>query len=199
MEKQISEELPRLFEALNISDKQAQEALTRKAAAVSCGKGEQLPQRSNGEGLLYVLLRGCVCREMDTPDGRCILENILYRFGSVINPVMFTQEGENRRCICLQDSEFVAFPIEELRKLRENVTLLQLYSHLLREALDEQSRHKYMLSLRSEEKYQWFTEHYGDIAEQIPMKVVAQFLNIDPATLSRIRKKRNQKQRRAAE
>lgn len=199
MEKQISEELPRLFEALNISDKQAQEALTRKAAAVSCGKGEQLPQRSNGEGLLYVLLRGCVCREMDTPDGRCILENILYRFGSVIDPIMFTQEGENRRCICLQDSEFVAFPIEELRKLRENVTLLQLYSHLLRGALDEQSRHKYMLSLRSEEKYQWFTEHYGDIAEQIPMKVVAQFLNIDPATLSRIRKKRNHKQRRAAE
>ena len=195
MEKQISEELLRLFEALNISDKQAQEALTRMAAAVSCGKGEQLPQRSNGEGPRYVLLRGCVCREMDTPDGRCILENILYRFGSVINPVMFTQEGENRRCICLQDSEFVAFPIEELRKLRENVTLLQLYSHLLREALDEQSRHKYMLSLRSEEKYQWFTEHYGVIAEQIPMKVVAQFLNIDPATLSRIRKKQNHKQR----
>lgn len=195
MEKQISEELLRLFEALNISDKQAQEALTRMAAAVSCGKGEQLPRRSNGEGPRYVLLRGCVCREMDTPDGRCILENILYRFGSVINPVMFTQEGENRRCICLQDSEFVAFPIEELRKLRENVTLLQLYSNLLREALDEQSRHKYMLSLRSEEKYQWFTEHYGDIAEQIPMKVVAQFLNIDPATLSRIRKKRNHKQR----
>lgn len=60
MEKQISEELPRLFEALNISDKQAQEALTRKAAAVSCGKGEQLPQRSNGEGF-FMFCCGAVC------------------------------------------------------------------------------------------------------------------------------------------
>ena len=44
-------------------------------------------------------------------------------------------------------------------------------------------------SLTSEERYQVFTEQYGDIANRVPLKDTANYLSMTPETLSRIRAK----------
>lgn len=76
-----------------------------------------------------------------------------------------------------------------IRLVQQDGELMNIYTGMLKQALREQTRHKYMLSLRGEERFAWFYENYAEIADIIPSRRVAQFLNLDPATLSRIRKK----------
>ena len=73
--------------------------------------------------------------------------------------------------------------------MQEDMELMGIYSQCLKEALGEQARHKYMLSLRAEERYIWFLKNYSDIPKQISQRTVAEFLNMNQATLARIRKK----------
>ena len=184
--------LDELYTALGIPDNPAGKKLRTLGETVSFGKGAKLPLYHNDEPRLYLLLRGCTCCEAATPDGREVLECICYQPYSAVNPVgMFTGSWKGERCMCLADSVFAVFPLEAVTALvQSDIGLMAVYSECLRQALDEQVRHKYVLTLHADERYRWFMETYGTIAEQIPGKTVAQFLNIDPATLSRIRGKK---------
>lgn len=183
--------LDALYTALGIPESRSGERFRALGDEVRYKKGEKLPLHLNNEPRLYFLLSGCTCCEAETPDGRDVLECICYRPFKAVNPVgMFTGTGEVERCICLTDSCFAVFPLSPVIELVQgDIELMGIYSRCLKEALGEQTRHKYMLSLRSEERYIWFLKYYSDMPEQISQRTVARFLNMDPATLARIRMK----------
>ena len=191
MEKTIAA-LEALYTELNIPNNPAGDTFRSLGKMIEFSKGEKLPLYRGEEGLLYILLQGCTCCEAETPDGRAVLECICYRPYEAVNPVgMFTGEASLENCVCLTDSFFAVFPFSAVTELvQSDMEMMSIYSRCLKDALGEQTRHKYMLSLRSEEKYEWFLKYYGEVAESIPMRIVAQFLNLDPATLSRVRGKK---------
>ena len=180
-----------LYDALKIPDNPAGARFRELGTVVSFSRGTKLPLFIKGEAQLYMLLQGCTYCETPMPDGRTLLECICYQIFDAVNPIgMFTGTYKNESCTCLQDSVFAVFPMEEIIRLVEgDVELMNVYSGCLKRGLEEQTRYKYMLSLRSDERYAWFLNSFGSVAEHIPMKVVAQLLNVDPATLSRIRAK----------
>lgn len=192
--KEESAMLQALYEAVGIPESPAGDRFRALGSIESYAKGEQLPLYRNDRPYLYMLLEGCTCCEAATPDGRGILECIAYKPYSAVNPVgMFTNSWKGERCMCLADSAFAVFPLDEVTALMQrDIGLMGIYSECLRQALHEQVRHKYVLTLHADERYRWFMETYGTIAEQIPQRTVAQFLNIDPATLSRIRGKKKE-------
>ena len=199
MKVESAASLKALYEAMGIPESPAGDRFRTLGSIESYAKGEQLPLYRNDRPFLYLLLEGCTCCEAATPDGRGILECIAYKPHSAVNPVgMFTESWKGERCVCLTDSDFAVFPLEAVTALMQSdIGLMGIYSACLRQALDEQVRHKYVLTLHAEERYRWFMETYGTVAEQIPGKTVAQFLTIDPATLSRIRGKRREEREEA--
>ena len=184
-------DLEDFYKELNIPQSAAGEKLRKLGRVVCYKKRRKLPLHEEEGGLLYLLVSGSTCCEAETPDGRSVLECICYRSGEVCNPVgMFTEKIGNESCICLLNSAFVVFPLQEVIELmQEDMELMGIYSKCLKEALGEQARHKYMLSLRAEERYIWFLKNYSDIPKQISQRTVAEFLNMNQATLARIRKK----------
>lgn len=183
--------LKELLNTMDIREGSMMDSLCKLASPSSFRKGEKLPLSVKEKPQIYVLLDGLVCCEQDTPDGRAVVESLYYSAGSVVNPLStFTGTARGERCVCLCDSNFAVFPLAELKLLAESkIEFMRLYTEQLTGKLGELHGQNYMLSLRSEDKYRWYLRHFAEVEGQIPLYIVAQFLEIDPATLSRIRKK----------
>lgn len=67
-----------------------------------------------------------------------------------------------------------------------------LYPVVLKQIAELQKRnYRWQIAMKtkdSKEKYQWFLEQYGDIADVVTQKDIANFLNITPQTLCRVKR-----------
>lgn len=61
---------------------------------------------------------------------------------------------------------------------------------LERQILEREEKEYELFMLSAEERYQAFLKRHSSMAEAIPLKLVASYINVDPATLSRIRVKK---------
>jgi CRP-like cAMP-binding protein len=59
---------------------------------------------------------------------------------------------------------------------------------LMSKVLSQKERLSNLYLENAAKRYQLFLEQYGSYSAYIPLKVVASYLNIDPATLSKVRK-----------
>ncbi len=78
----------------------------------------------------------------------------------------------------------------EMDKLYFEFPQLNIIGRIMTEAyLQKYESYIIMMRDNSETRYKWFCEYHPELANRIPLKYIASYLNIRPETLSRIRKK----------
>ncbi len=91
----------------------------------------------------------------------------------------------------LEDTLILTMRYDELLKVTEKSLA---WAHLLRKVAEsrflEKSEKDRFINLKSaNERYEYFLENYPTLSERIPQNQIALFLNITPATLSRLKNK----------
>lgn len=84
-------------------------------------------------------------------------------------------------------SEIICVPLDVIVALiKDYAEMNQLYVKLSLKAVEKHREAKQMLYLRnSADRYQWFTEKYGEIAATIPQKTIASFIGVSESWFSR--------------
>lgn len=89
----------------------------------------------------------------------------------------------------LEPCTFIVMDYQELLASTKNS--LQ-WAHLLRiiaqsRYIDRSETHRYLTTQNANDRYEFFLENYPDLANRIPQNQIALYLNITPATLSRLK------------
>ena len=102
-----------------------------------------------------------------------------------------TGEPSRYRVLAYEDSYVLAVDSKSLNYLFDKEMIWQKLGRLNAEHayVRKEERESELLILDAEERYLSFIETHGDIAERLSGKDVASYLGINPATLSRLRKK----------
>lgn len=78
----------------------------------------------------------------------------------------------------------------EMDRLYFEFPQLNIIGRIMTEAyLQKYESYIIMMRDNSESRYNWFCDYHPELANRIPLKYIASYLNIRPETLSRIRKK----------
>jgi CRP-like cAMP-binding protein len=94
----------------------------------------------------------------------------------------------------LENSEVLLFGFDDVELLIETIPSL---AKMARKASINQigflqNRILLSLSLSADEKYKVMALHYGELMQRVPQHMIASYLGVTPATLSRVRKKYEQ-------
>jgi len=102
-----------------------------------------------------------------------------------------TSEPSTYNIDAIEDSELVLIDRRAQEELLKNVPKYETYTRLQLTGayLAMQKRINTATTLTQEERYAEFTRNYPHIAQRFPQHMIASYLDLQPATLSRIRKK----------
>lgn len=91
----------------------------------------------------------------------------------------------------LEDCEIIEFNVEKLRQelAKKEIWFSIMNEYLTESILEKENREADFLLLDSENRYKKFIKENRSLAERLKLYDVAAYLGIDPAHLSRIRKK----------
>lgn len=91
----------------------------------------------------------------------------------------------------LENSEVLLFAFDDVDRLIETIPSLAKMARQasIRKIGNLQNRILLSLSLSADEKYKVMAQQYGELMERVPQHMIASYLGVTPATLSRVRKK----------
>lgn len=141
---------------------------------------------------LYYIEAGLVRAFYDTDNGREVSNWFDQEDGWVCSVQSFlTQTPANEYIQLLEDSQLIAVSYQDLLRLLNQYPELNFHFRLLSEyhLVVYDKRLQLLREQDALKRYQGFLELYPRLACRLQVKHVAQFLNLAPATLSRIRKK----------
>lgn len=94
----------------------------------------------------------------------------------------------------LENSEVLLFALDDVDHLIETIPSLAKMSR--RASTSQigflQNRILLSLSMSADEKYKVMRQQYGELMQRVPQHMIASYLGVTPATLSRVRKKYEQ-------
>lgn len=139
---------------------------------------------------LYLILSGIAYVSYLHSDGREKVKRFVKK-GDTVAPYVSLLTGDASRygayaiqpCLCLE------FRYRDYMSLVSKSWALETASRkeLERQILEREEKEFELFMFTAEERYQAFQRRHSTIAEAIPLKLVASYINVDPATLSRIR------------
>ena len=117
--------------------------------------------------------------------------NWIYQTHDVIFSVFsfYQQKPSYENIVCLEDSSFYYISQESLYYAYENFIEFNYIGRILTEKyyLDSESRLHALRKQTAKDRYEIFIKNYPNLIEKIPLKIIASFLGMNNATLSRIR------------
>jgi len=164
-------------------------ALAAHAHRHTCHRKECLVQQGELSGHIYFIVKG-LFRGTAVINGR---EDTLF-FGTKGDPFasVHTLAHQQPAAISLQaleDSEVLAVAFDDFLVLLDEYADLQKWwsAMLLEQVYALERRYVWLTSCDASERYDTFTKVRPHIHERIPLKYIAQYINVTPETLSRIR------------
>lgn len=179
-----------LTDVLGVKDVKLCKMLASKSSIRKVKKGDVLQNIGHSSAELYFFRRGLLRGFFLDAEGREITDCFAFIEG---DPVIACFDLASPSVLCieaLEDSEVIAVPYHViLPMLSNNIELLGLYNHLLREALRMHWDNKLVLAqYTATERYRWFLERYEGLIDRVNHRYIASFLGMSPISLSRIRR-----------
>lgn len=136
------------------------------------------------------LISGIVRGYLVDANGREITDCFCYRTGDPVVPSVPLEAPAMLNVETLAVTELLCIPMQTVGELMHQYEeLWVVYGRLLVQAYNEHLSSKNMLYKHSaRERYQWFLENYPGIVGRVSNKHVASFLDMNPVTLSRLRR-----------
>lgn len=162
---------------------------------VGCSQEVQIPKKKIflHSGIipeyLFFLIKGIIRGFFFDRGGKDITDCLFSAFGSAIWPSMSLNDAARIDLEALTDCTVIRLPVVEIQKLMQYPEILIIYNQLLEHSLFYHWEIKTMMyQCNAEERYKWFLKKYPGVIDQISHKYVASFLDMNPVTLSRLRK-----------
>ena len=136
------------------------------------------------------LISGIVRGYLVDANGREITDCFCYRPGDPVVPGVPLGAPAGLNVETLAVTELLCIPMQTVGELMHQYEeLWVVYGRLLVRAYNEHLSSKNMLYKHSaRERYQWFLDNYPGIVGRVSNKHVASFLDMNPVTLSRLRR-----------
>ena len=158
-------------------------------------KGERLIATDRKPIYMMFLLKGIVRGFFIDDKGTDYTDCFVKDCGAATMPPAQNSKGlpcENMEAVT--DCDVLCFPMScVLRLIKAYPEALLVYSQLLQESLQKHWNLKMMRYCHTaRERYAWFRKAYAGLDGQVMLKHIASFLDMSPATLSRLRHKQNE-------
>lgn len=176
---------------LNLTDKSAQQMLTRAAQVVFVEANSIVLEAGETQEIVPLLISGVVRGFLLDADGRDTTDCFVYKPGEVVMGCNSLGKPSQISMETMSECTMMTVPLDIVLSLMDSCPeLLHIYNRYLAEALERHWEEKMLMNRCSAmERYQWFLKHYPGLIQTVSNKHIASFLGMTPVTLSRLRRK----------
>lgn len=140
--------------------------------------------------LIYLNTGLCMCFSIDSDNLMRI--NEFYDAGSIITDFdsFFSRRPSNTCLMALEDCDYYYLTYEDREKINKTSINLALMTAKLNEILYLKTKEHYedYIKLSLQERYLKLLNSNPELFQRVPLKYIAEYLNVRPQSLSRIRK-----------
>lgn len=179
-----------LSEQIKLKDEKLIEALSRISQIEQIKKGRQIIREGEIQTDFMFLIQGMFRGYFFDINGKEITDCFGFESG---DPIMSCHElggVAKTNLIALTDMQVLKISVVSLMELLPKYQeLTKLYIHLLVKALNRHwSIKEARYRLQAKERYSWFLNEYAELAPYVKKKDIASFLDLHPASLSRVQR-----------
>jgi len=173
------------------------EVLTESMVIKEYPKGSFLAKEGQFNIDTYFVLEGCI-RQFKIIDGDDITTNFFTEEQWIIsNELADTKSQSDYYLICVEDSSVVIGNEKKAQEIFKQFPHLEIVSRKIMETvfIEQQSFLTTFITDKPEQRYLKLLESRPDIFQRVPQYDIATYIGVKPESLSRIRKKIQQKSR----
>ena len=173
------------------------EVLTESMVIKEYPRGSFLAKEGQFNIDTYFVLEGCI-RQFKIIDGNDITTNFFTEEQWIIsNELADTEPQSDYYLICVEDSSVVIGNEQKAQEILKQFPHLEIVSRKIMETvfLEQQNFLTTFITDKPEQRYLKLLESRPDIFQRVPQYDIATYIGVKPESLSRIRKKIQQKNR----
>lgn len=173
------------------------EVLTESMVIKEYPKGSFLAKEGQFNVDTYFVLEGCI-RQFKIIDGNDVTTNFFTEEQWIIsNELADTKSQSDYYLICVEDSSVVIGNEQKAQEIFKQFPHLEIVSRKIMETvfIEQQSFLTTFITDKPEQRYLKLLESRPDIFQRVPQYDIATYIGVKPESLSRIRKKIQQKSR----
>lgn len=195
------DEVFQLLDYLGIQSQSTIQTYARLAQRRHLKKGECLYYGGEDSTNLYFLISGILRGFSVSAGGKEFTECILHKYGhSHIGMIGMDDRHEfklNKNLEALTEAELIYFDIRPIMKeLPNSIEFLRVYVKKLEESYAQMWEVRAIMRESAQARYAWFQKTYPELQNIMQLKDVATFLGITPVTLSRIRARETNREKK---
>ncbi len=195
------DEVFQLLDYLGIQSQSTIQTYARLAQRRHLKKGECLYYGGEDSTNLYFLISGILRGFSVSAGGKEFTECILHKYGhSHIGMIGMDDRHEfklNKNLEALTEAELIYFDIRPIMKeLPNSIEFLRVYVKKLEESYAQMWEVREIMRESAQARYAWFQKTYPELQNIMQLKDVATFLGITPVTLSRIRARETNREKK---
>lgn len=195
------DEVFQLLDYLGIQSQSTIQTYARLAQRRHLKKGECLYYGGEDSTNLYFLISGILRGFSVSAGGKEFTECILHKYGhSHIGMIGMDDRHEfklNKNLEALTEAELIYFDIRPIMKeLPNSIEFLRVYVKKLEESYAQMWEVRAIMRESAQVRYAWFQKTYPELQNIMQLKDVATFLGITPVTLSRIRARETNREKK---
>lgn len=195
------DEVFQLLDYLGIQSQSTIQTYARLAQRRHLKKGECLYYGGEDSTNLYFLISGILRGFTVSAGGKEFTECILHKYGhSHIGMIGMDDRHEfklNKNLEALTEAELIYFDIRPIMKeLPNSIEFLRVYVKKLEESYAQMWEVREIMRESAQARYAWFQKTYPELQNIMQLKDVATFLGITPVTLSRIRARETNREKK---
>ena len=195
------DEIFQLLDYLGIQSQSTIQTYARLAQRRHLKKGECLYYGGEDSTNLYFLISGILRGFSVSAGGKEFTECILHKYGhSHIGMIGMDDRHEfklNKNLEALTEAELIYFDIRPIMKeLPNSIEFLRVYVKKLEESYAQMWEVREIMRESAQARYAWFQKTYPELQNIMQLKDVATFLGITPVTLSRIRARETNREKK---
>lgn len=177
--------------AFDIKNETTIEKLAESAELLRLKKPQKLFEEDEASDRVYVLVEGLLHAYYFEDGEKQALIHFYWKPGSVIMGDASFGEKNHFTVAALGHCCVLAFPIAVVKKLIEsNFEMASIYNKHLAAALHDSMEEKKAYHFDApQDRLQWLQSAYPELEEIVQDKYLAEYLNITPVTMSRLRRK----------
>jgi CRP-like cAMP-binding protein len=173
------------------------EVLTESMVIKEYPKGSFLVKEGQFNVDTYFVLEGCI-RQFKIIDGNDVTTNFFTEEQWIIsNELADTKSQSDYYLICVEDSSVVIGNEQKAQEIFKQFPHLEIVSRKIMETvfIEQQSFLTTFITDKPEQRYLKLLESRPDIFQRVPQYDIATYIGVKPESLSRIRRKIQQKSR----
>ncbi len=180
-------------EVCGFNDEKLLDTLVRLAKERRFQKGEYIVRMGECEPYIFFTVRGVMRGFVIDEDGNEFTECLAYEPGFIpkgTNEVRPDVPSPISIQVLKDDSLYYCVPVEDIANVIK--TYPPAYEYYSRQLIGQFEEHRELKAVLHErnavDRYKWFLQKYPGLFDLVENQYIASFLNMDPATLSRVRR-----------